>query len=241
MSQNELTKIKYAAVEVIRNGASSAEDIECGAVMGICRRKNDQNVEISFLAVVNSPSSIRLYNLTEYKIVTLDILDDATRYMTVYTNTEEDQKAAVQMVDKLVQQMAEINHLMANDPYKELIDVEHYDQMPDAVLEGNNLSDKINKDNDKTSTKTSSTSSSISSIYSQSTTNNTHTQSTVYTKQTPTVLNVKRKGKLPSTKKLSAMRDKVVQLATGQFKVNNLPVPKCDIVIEDKKKNVVIL
>lgn len=218
MSQKEATKIKYAAIEVIRNGAKSADDIECGAVMGICRRKDDKDVEIPFLAVVNSANSIRLYNLNEYKIITLDILDDDTRYMTVYTNTVDDQDAAVQMIDQLVKQMEDADQLMVNDARKELIDVEKYTDMPDAVLEGNNLSDKVSK-SDKFST-------SSGTDYS---TQHSTTTTTTYTKQVPTVLSVKRKGKLPSQDRLSAMRDKVVQLALGEFDINPLPTPKCDM------------
>jgi len=218
MSQKELTKIKYAAIEVIRNGAKSADDIECGAVMGICRRKDDKDNVIPFLAVVNSANSIRLYNLNEYKVITLDILDDATRYMTVYTNTVDDQDAAIDMIDQLVEQMKEAGRLMANDTHNELIDVERYENMPDAVLEGSNLSDKTKSGNNSSTNNSSNQQSTI-----------TNTTTTTYVKKIPTVLSVKRKGKLPSSDRLSAMRDKVVQLALGEFNVNTLPVPKCDI------------
>ena len=216
MSQKELTKIKYAAIEVIRNDGKTADDIECGAVMGICRRKDDKEDIIPFLAVVTSTSTIRLYNLNEYKIVTFDILDDSTRYMTVYTNTEDDQLAAIQMVDQLVEQMEEAGRLMANDTHKELIDVEQYKDMPDSVLEGDNLSDS-KLDNKKVGD---------SSL---------KTSTTTYVKKEPTVLIIKRRDKLPSSASLKVMRQKVIMLATGAFTMPPLPVLGCDI--EEEKTN----
>ncbi len=229
MSQ-EGTKIKYAAVEVIRNNGKTADDIECGAVMGICRRKDDKETIIPFLAVVNSTNSIRLYNLNEYHIVTFDVLDDDIRYMTVYTDTEEDQAAAVLMIDQLVAQMAESGHLMANDAHKELIDVEKYEDMPDAVLEGKNLSDDTKKTN--------TSSSSSSQGYTK-----TSTHTSTYTKTEPTIMSVKRKGKLPSPDRLIKMRDKVMLLASGELEMPILHTPKCDLEAatkekeEDKKKS----
>jgi len=219
MSQKEPTKIKYAAIEVIRNDGKTADDIECGAVMGICRRKDGKEDVIPFLALVVSTSAIRLYNLNEYKIVTFDILDDSTRYMTVFTDTEDDQLAAIQMVDQLVEQMEGLGRLMANDTHKELIDVEQYKDMPDSVLEGDNLSDNKKTGDLSTSTSTSTT---------------TETSTTTYVKKEPTVLVIKRRGKLPSLDRLKTMRQKVIMLANGVFTIPPLPILECDI--ENEKK-----
>jgi len=124
------------------------------------------------------------------------------------------------MIDQLVEQMEESARLMPNDTHKELIDVEQYVDMPSTVLEGKNLSDTKG---DKTNTTT---------TYNNTTTtyNSTKTSSnTTYVKQAPTVMSVKRKGKLPSPDRLTAMRQKVMQLATGVFEFPPLPTLKCDI------------
>ncbi len=237
MSEKKPTSIKYAAVEVIRNGALSANSIECGALMGICRKKDDKQNELQFLVIANTGSSLRLYNLDEYKIVTLDILDDEIRYMTVFTDTDDDQKASIDMIDEVVEQMNNSDRLMENDARNELIDVETYVELPDAVLECNNFSGKPS-----TTTKITNTKTTIDNTVTKSGYNSTAGTNTTTYNRTPTLMRIGRKGKLPAPDRLQAMKVKVMQLATGVFEMPTLPIPKCDLELKtDDKKNSMIV
>jgi len=216
MFDTDLTKIQYVAAEVIKCNSTKISDVECGLLMGICTRKNTTNNELKFLALAISEKSVRLYNLDEFNILTLDISDDDTRYMTVFTDTKEDQKYSINMIEEVVTQLKKDNRLQKNDINGELINVETYKDFPKVILTADNISAKT----------------------SNTATTTTTTTTTIYTKKEPEVLNFKRKGKLPSTEKLDSMKDKVVRIASGEFKLKKLHIPICDIqeIVNDEKK-----
>ena len=214
MFDTKLTKIQYIAVEVIKSNSTKISDVECGLLMGICKRKNKAGKELKFITLAISEKSIRLYNLDTFNILTLDILDDDTRYMTVFTDTNKDQKSAISMMNEVTKRLKQDDRLQKNDIHGELIDVETYKDFPEVILTADNISAKMSSNSNTTTT----TSTSTTSI-----------NTTTYVKKEPKVLNFKRKGKLPSTEKLDSMKDKVVRLASGDFKLKKLHIPTCDL------------
>lgn len=216
----DLKEIKYVAVEVVKSGTSKAAEVQCGLFMGICRKKDNQNIYQKFLVLMVSENSVRMYNLNTYNIVTIDTTDAASRYMTVFLNEAADQKEAIKLLDELTDVLKSENKLYVNDPNDELVNIENYKDYPETAL----LSDNLTGDTtDSTSTGTTDTTKSTST-----------TQNNAATKPSLTI--IKRKGRLPLPTTLAAMRERVLQIAEGTFKVKALPIPACDVEEERKEK-----
>jgi len=222
----DLNKIKYVAVEVIRTGIVKASNVECGLFMGIVKKLDKDKIERNFIALVVSKASVRLYNMEEYHIMTIDTVDDDSRYMTVFTKVSDDQKAAKTLLDEITENFDKDNRLYPNDVNKELIDIDSYTDFPDAALEADNLTADKTDSNDTTTNK--------SSVGSTSYVGGNHYPSTV--KEEPTVSSIKRKGKLPNPSNMDAMRDKVARMAKGKFKLKGLPIPDCDKPVDEDKE-----
>lgn len=218
----DLKEIKYIAVEVIRKGIVKASNVECGLFMGIVKKLDKGKVERKFLALVVSDASVRLFNMDEYDIMTIDSTDVESRYFTVFTNQLADQAAAGVLLNEITVKLGEEKRLYPNDPNKELIDIDTYKDYPDAVLESDNLTAE------KTTGGGTKSTGSTGSTYTS-----THNNTTTTTKQEPTVTNIKRKGKLPKAEKLTTMREKVLLIASGDFEFKALPIPECDREAED--------
>ena len=139
LAGTDLKEIKYIAVEVIKAGISKADEVQCGLFMGICRKKDNQNVYQKFLILMVSENSVRMYNLNTYNIVTIDTTDIVSRYMTVFLNETEDQKDAIKFLDELTEVLKSEKKLYINDPNDELVDVENYKDYPEAALNSDNL------------------------------------------------------------------------------------------------------
>lgn len=224
----DLKKIKYVAVEVIKDGIAKASNVECGLYMGIIKKLDKDKVERKFLALVVSDASVRLLNMDKYNIMTIDAVDEESRYMTVFTKDDEDQAAAVLLLNEITEKLTDEKRLYPNDPHKEIIDIDTYEDYPPAVLESDNLT------GESTSSKSSADTTKSHTGGTSGTTN--YNQGSTYTKQEPTVSSIKRKGKLPKKEKLDTMRDKVRRLAEGTFELKALPIPECDKETEEEGK-----
>lgn len=231
LTGTDLKDIKYSAVEVIRKGAEKSNAVECGLYMGILTKQDKNKHDKSFLVLVTSKSTLRMYNLDEYDIIAIDIMEKAARYLTVFTKETEDQVAAQLLLTEIVENLHAEKRLYKNDPNKELIDIESYEDYPSAILTSDNLTGEDTKSSSTSTTKKSYSSSGGYSNNSGYNSGSTSTNKT-NTYQKPKVFNIKRKGKLPKTEKLETMMEKVQKIAAGDFELN-LPVPECDR--EDKK------
>lgn len=227
----DLKDIKYVAVEVIREGMTRASNTECGLYMGITKKVDKDKVEHDFLILVTGKAAIRMYNLDMYDVITVDAVDSASRYMTVFNKDDEDQRAAIELLKEITSELTEDKRLYVNDPNKEIIDVDTYKDYPVHILESDNITGSAASNTSQKST--------AGSTGGGTNTNKagtgTGTTSTTYTstKQEPKVFSIKRKGKLPSLDKMEAMKDKVLRLASGDFELTMLPIPECD---KDDKK-----
>lgn len=225
MLSTDMQNLKYVAVEVIKNPGTKIIDVECGAFMGIVTHKNDFGGDATFIVLQNSERSVRMYNTAEYGIMTIQAETVDMKYMTVFMKT--DQKEALEMLRKIVAAMKTEQRLFAIRPDNELINVDTYKDMPDVVLIGNNLSSSITDratTNSSTGSSTNTGTSKSSGYNYRDSYNSTHS----YTKAEPTVLNFKRKGKLPAADRLARMETLVKTLKDSGSEVK-VPIPKCDI------------
>ena len=227
-----LKEIKYVAVEVIRRTAIKAADIECGLFMGVCSRQDCNNKEHTFIALQVTKDSVRMYNAAEYKIVTVDLVSESTRYMTVFTHEIIDQIEGLTLLRELTMALEKEGKTYKNDPNKALIDVDLYKDYPEVILTGNN----ITQENKTTETKDTD-SSSIYSAGNRVDYTNIQNKFTTVVKD-PVVAIMKRKGRLPSVETLEKMKDLVKLIAKGEFTTKQIPIPECDRSTPLKKEEI---
>ncbi len=221
MLTTDLHDLKYVAVEVIKNPGSKIIDVECGAFMGVVTHESGTGAVTTFVALQNTVNSIRLYNINEYGIVTVQAQSKDMRYMTVFT--KNDQVEAVNLLKQIVAAMKAQRRLYSLTPGNELINVDSYTNMPEIVLTGNNLSSSITDKTETTNTNTGDHRGTSAAGYSYD------SGYTPYVApQKPTILSFKRKGKLPTEERLKQMRFLVSELSEKNITFK-IPIPKCDI------------
>lgn len=221
MFTGNIVGLKYVAVEVIPKNSAKIGEVECGAYMGIVKQKDLNGEEVQFLALLTAETTIRMYNLDEFNVLAIDALDKEMKYLTVFTNEVTDQEEAYNILKAVTKTMTKEGRLFANDPEKELINVDSYKDMPKAVLLANNLSDNkvgtgTNNNSFNNHTKTGGT------------TGTTNYGTTYTPPPKPTVLSFRRKGKLPSVEKLERVRELVMGISSGDILPRVLPTPKSE-------------
>ncbi len=223
MSETRYARASYAAIELSRKGSQRAEDLECGLFVGIGSRENNAKEEQWFVTILNTKDSVKIFNLAEFNVVTFEMSDKGTKYMTIFTKEDEDQKAAHEILKDFVKAMIKNNRGIDNDLYDELIDIDTYEGFNEDILtNGANLTSKAKETTGTTGT-------------SSTNTNSTTTTTTTYNRK-PEVTLITRKGKLPAKEKLETMREKVKALAAGTFEAPPIPIPAFDIETEEDKK-----
>lgn len=214
MLVTDIKNFDYVAVEVIENPGLKVTQIECGLFMGILTHSSNTSKEAHFIALQTAESAVRLYNLNEFNILSIEALSSDMNYLTVFRNTDLDQNKAVEILHEVVKEMGANNRLFDTTPKCELIDVDSYSNFPAHFLVNNTLSGSTD-----------------TNVYKPSSTK--HTNYVPYTNkepEKPKVLNFRRKGKLPEKTKLDKMREMVQALASGNIEMCKLPVIPCDVV-----------
>jgi hypothetical protein len=215
----------YVAVEVIENPGLRVTQIESGLFMGILTHSSGSTKESHFIALQTGDSAVRLYNLKEFNILTVEALSVNMNYMTVFKNSKDDQNEAFGILRAVVKEMAAHNRLFDTTPNCELIDVDSYVNVPAHILVNDTLSGTTGTSYNRPTT----TTTKYGNDY----------QPYVYKEpEKPKVLNFKRKGKLPAPEKLENMRKMVQALTAGKTGVviGKLPVPKCDVIESPPKE-----
>lgn len=221
---DDIRDFDYVAVEVVENPGLNVSQIECGLFMGILSHDSGTDKEAHFLALQTTDASVRLYNMSEFNVLSIDALNADMNYLTVFRNTAKDQDEAADILRAIVKEMSKNNRLFDTTPHCELIDVDSYTNVPEHILSSNTLSG--NPASTGTKTKKHNNIRPIS----------THTPYVHKEPAKPTVLNFRRKGKLPEQAKLDKMKAMVMAIASGELGEIKLPVPKCDVVEEQPKE-----
>jgi asparagine N-glycosylation enzyme membrane subunit Stt3 len=219
----------YIAVEVIRRSANKPEQLEAGLFIGIAKRANNKQEEKTFIVSMITNNSAKIYNLDEYDIVTMERHENDVKFMTIFTDTAEDQEVALEMLGDCIEDMKEANRLVVNDVYGELIDIDTYTEYPEHILQ----SDANAKVQRHSSTSSRSTDN-VGNTTTRNTTNNNYSNTNTTKVKDPYLTHMKRKGKLPAPEKLVEIREKVIGIATGQIEPK--PLPLCDYDVKESKK-----
>lgn len=234
MGTEDYSNIKYVAVEVIKKDATKSLAIENGLYMGIIRKTNDVKITYDFLVLMLNNTTVRLYNLRDYNIVTLEIVHEATKSMTVFHRSKEDQlDAKIDLIDLSEVLIKEKMHYIS-DPNKELIDPNNYSNYKkDSLMAGENL---INLKKVKTQSEK------ADDIIKSNVVNKTDTNKNIsfnrkIIKNTDSIngiMKLSRKGKLPKIKNLTTMKEKVRLVSSGEYKVKFIQQLLCDMKDEEK-------
>jgi len=221
-------KTKYASVEVIKNGATMAQDLEVGLFMGLCTRKDNGGKDVRFIVLLSSLTTVRIYNLSEYTIVTFETAIDDTSHMTIFTASDVDQMSAIKILELFTKRMESEGRVLANDPDKEIIDVNSYVDFPETVLTPDTTFTK-----EKARTVVEHTNVAYASAhYNSNKPTEAATRTAGYSYKTtvkePKVFVIKRNTTPLTTEYLKDMKDRVLSIAAGTYVPEALPLPDCD-------------
>lgn len=223
----DLSGASCVSIEVIKKTAKEVTDVYFGLFMGICSRKDEKDEEYKFITIMTSKNTIKLFNKIEYDVMSINIINYDTKCTTIFNKSSKDQNEAIENLEKISFHMIDIEKMgYHNDTKKELIDPTYYKEINNEL--NNELIGKnsVKKYTNKTSTK-----------YNNSTKHNNEVKN-----KGPELGKIKRKGKLPNKNKLDDIKDKVKRIASGNYKMDPIPIPNCDKKEgkEDKEKKVVL-
>lgn len=150
MKLTDTDRVKYVAVEILANTSDNVKDIECGLFIGITLRTSKDNKITSFIVVALTNNIIKIFNLSDYGIVTIELVEDMTRFTTIFEMTKTDQLSAISTLDFITEGMHAEGRLLKNDLKHELIDIDTYSEYDNWVIStGGNLSGYGDSDTNK--------------------------------------------------------------------------------------------
>jgi len=153
--RNKTDQVKYVAVELIGNSTDDIKNIECGLFMGITKRKDTGGKISTFMVVALTDKMVKIFNIDDYGIVTIEIVENMTRFTSIFKSTASDQASAIATLDFIIAGMDVDGRLLKNDLNKELIDIETYSEYNYWVIsEKSNLNSYGSGETSKTTTKT---------------------------------------------------------------------------------------
>lgn len=216
--------IKFVSIEVIRNDLDfeKADKIDCGLFLGVLEKETDNIDNSKFVGVITSASTIKLFNVTEYNILSINVLNDVTRHTVIYGSNDGDQKQALEDLAAVTTALKKEERICKEDPREEIIDTDSYEDYENEVFDEVEINTSVTNTTNNNKSTTSSTTSNTTNSYTKPVDN------------TPKVFKIRRKGKMPSFERIDAMKQKIKNLAGIEVKV---PVLKCDLE-ENKEKEV---
>jgi hypothetical protein len=200
--------IKYALIEMIKNNETKlvATSIVVGLFKGIkCEAAStaeDAKQQV-FILLEEKDKAIRALALDYYNIMSLEKYDGMERTVTFFRASEEDQNAAFDMAANIVNELHVAERTVKSD--ENIIDITTYTEIP--AVYGTSLESR----------EANTAKSHIGGLNTtRSTVQNNHV-GTVYKKKEPEPFFFKRKGRALAQKTLETMRNKVLQIAIGQY------------------------
>ncbi len=217
--------VKYILVEVVRSEeqlpiVDLIKTTQTGLLKGFKEEIINKNSGPSKFLVLKGKDSLLSMNLAHYNVLSIERFTGASKIITYFRNSKEDQGSARAMLERLIGDFKEQNKMLNSDD--SLIDTEVYSHVPTDM--------KPSTDTNRVTSQFGSTSSIYNKQQNHTTTTN-YTRSVVKTKK-PTVL--ERKGKAPSKTMLEEMEQKIKQIQTGDFKAD-LPEIAGDIDVEEEE------
>lgn len=212
-------EIKYVALEIVRKDATGNCRPDLGLFRGVRIRSDQAGTEGSNLItffLTSEPGKkdeITAYSNIFYNILSMTIKYGGTKELVVWKSSEEDQKLAVEVIDSILKTLVLEKKMLANDP--DIIDLDKYTDLPYHLKEAKTTAGVGNTYNRNVS----STNTDWEERQKKEKEEKDRQEKMRYTPYL-----VKRVGELPTQASLNAIKKKVADLATGQYKPAPLPV-----------------
>lgn len=203
--------IKYVLVEMIRSNETKL--LSSSIIVGLFKGLRSENMataekekkEQLFILLEDKNKALRALALEYYNIMSLEVYDGATRVLSFYRASTEDQALAFDQAAQIINELHEAQRTLAAD--ENVIDIATYSTIPSVYG-----TDDINK------SPGTQTSSMFQGARSKDVIHH-HRNTQSWQKKDPEPCLIKRTGKKPTKAAMDAMRDKVVQLNSGDYTV----------------------
>lgn len=207
-------KIKYVAAEVINKGSTTQNcTVISGLFKGLIDQEKEDNSVHKFIIFEGPNGATDLYNLTYWNLMSITILGRTEKLMIFLTKEDEDQEAALDILEKVINVLVEDDRMLKDE--KGIIDISKYEDAPQTGFGKKTIADgKTSEDNFKRS----STSGGSSSTGYEST-------GYTYKKKEPKPFYFERKSKKPDKIDLEILVEKLDQIQAGTFVAHIPPFP----------------
>lgn len=206
--------IKYVVIEMIK--ADETKLLSSSIVTGLFKGLRVEDMagsaiegdkkEQLFILIEDKDKALLAKAIDYYNIMSFEVYDGTTRVLSFYRASKEDQDAAFDQAAQIINELHIAQRTLTADD--SIIDTSTYSSVPTVYGTG-----IINK-----STAATQTGSNFQGAGDRSTIHGNH-NNTRWQKKEPEPCLIKRTGKKPSKAIMDAMREKVVQLASGDYTV----------------------
>lgn len=203
--------IKYVVIEMIK--ANETKLLSSSIIVGLFKglrvedMSGEKNVEKeqTFILLEDKDKAFHAKALDYYNIMSFEVYDGATKVLSFYRASKEDQETAFDQAAQIINELHAAQRTLAAE--ESVIDISTYSNIPTVYGSG-----VINR---------SAAIQTGSRFQGAGNKNNIHTQhdSSRWVKKDPEPYLIKRSGKKPTAAAMKAMRDKVIQLGAGNYVV----------------------
>ena len=193
------SSIKYVTIEMIKNNEKNlvAKSIQAGLFKGIRLEQIDQTEGATpdvFILIQIEEKTLLTLCLKYYNVLSLERFDGATKTVTYFRASEEEQEKAFDKAAEIVNELHEAGRTVSDDA--KIIDVGTYIQVPDAI-------------------KVSESSSKLSTVSKHSTISRSKSSYNVHKPKEKEPSVIKRTTKKPTKAMLTAMSKRIKDIADG--------------------------
>lgn len=201
--------IDYVHIEMVLNQQDKNEVIS-GLFKGVLIKEG-----FTFILLQSKQDCTNLINLKFYNIMTIEVLREEYKDLTYLTTSKGDQEAGLGIINKLYDKLKDLHINDARN--KEIIDVSKYNNVPDDKRNTDNTSEKTPIKRDFKSTNYNRQ----GSIYQGATSSfqaHDYYNNSAYKKKEAEPYVFKRSSTVPDKARLELMKEKLDQIAAGEFK-----------------------
>jgi hypothetical protein len=205
--------IKYVVIELIK--ANETKLLSSSIIVGLFKglrvenmtdEKNEEKEQL-FILLEDKDKALIAKALDFYNIMSFEVYDGATKVLSFYRASKEDQVTAFDQAAQIINELHAAQRTLVDD--ESVIDISTYSNIP-AVF-GTGVISKSSAGT-QTSSRFNGTGNNKSSIH-------TPHGNTRWQKKEPAPSLIERAGKKPTKAAMDAMREKVIQLGSGDYTV----------------------
>lgn len=205
--------IKYVIIEMIK--ANETKLLSSSIIVGLFKGlrvedmsgTTDEKKEQLFILIEDKDKALLAKAVDYYNIMSFEVYDGATKVLSFYRASKEDQDAAFDQAAQIINELHTAQRTLTDD--ESVIDISTYSDVPPVY--GTGIINKSTAAGTQTSSR----------FRANNNRGSIHTQPdhTRWQKKDPEPFLIERNGKKPTAAAMKAMRDKVIQLGSGDYTV----------------------